>query len=1222
LVGVLAAPGAGFVSAVLGVLGAGAAYVPLDVRAPAVRTAELVRDNGIGLLVVDPEHRALAREIGVEAVVLDGAQDTDLAPVLGGPDDLAYVIFTSGSTGKPKGAMVHRRGMVNHLLAKVEDLGLSDRDSVVQNAPLTFDISVWQMLAPLVAGGRVRVVGRETAADPDQLFGLVADERISVLELVPSLLRAALDAWDVVEARPKLPSLRHLVVTGEALPPDLCLRWFARFPTVPLVNAYGPTECSDDVTHAFVTVEDAVGTARVPIGRAVRNTSLYVLGDDLSPVPTGVPGELYVGGVGVGRGYLGDPKRTAVTFTADPFSGGRMYRTGDRVVRREDGQLEFLERRDHQVKVRGHRIELGEIETTLRGLSGIADAAVQVAPDASGGKRLVGYVVAANGRSLGDLRARLAEVLPEYLVPSVFVELPKLPLTAHGKVDRKALVPPLGHAPDFTAGASRAPRSPRERVLCEVVAEVLGLRDVGPDDDFFTLGGDSISSIQVVSRARRAGVVFTSRDVLKHRTPAAIAAIATDANGQAVAADDGVGEIELTPIAHQLREDLAQLTDVTRQYSQYVVLHVPTGLDAVKLAGAVQTVIDHPDVRRAKLTVPLPGLWSMEVLPVGAVRATKLVRRVQASERDDLDEVVAEEVARARAALVPDEGRVLQAVLVDSGVEARLVLVVHHLVVDGVTWRIVVPDLADALAGTPLQPVPTSYRRWSKALAEHARAGARVAELPLWLDQLQQGDVPLGSRPLDPARDTYGTARSLRLVLPTEQTAALLTAVPAAFHAEINDVLLAGLAVAVADWRRRKLGAHDSAVLVEVEGHGREQVADDLDLSRTAGWFTSVFPLRVDPGELDRADLWAGGTSAGTAIKRVKEQLRALPDHGIGFGLLRYLNPQTVGVLARFGAPRIGFNYLGRFATPGGAGNRTTAASGEWSLDAGTAIGTGVHPDMPLRHTLAVTPVTEDGPGGPNLVADWLWADDLLAEADVEDIARTWFRALGAFVEHAALPGAGGHSASDFDLVELTEREIADIERETGAVQDVLPLSPLQKGLLFQAEFDRDGADVYTLQVVVDVEGELDVTAFRNAAEALLRRHPNLRASFHSRPSGDAVQVVPVTAALPWEEIDLTGMDADDAARELARLTDADWVRRFDMADPPLLRFTAVRLAPDRFRLIWAVHHILVDGWSMPIFARELFTLTANGADLAALPPVAPSRGYLEWLARQAAAAA
>ncbi|MEV0677483.1 amino acid adenylation domain-containing protein [Actinosynnema sp. NPDC050436] len=1201
LVGVLAAPGAGFVTAVLGALNAGGAYVPLDTRAPLARTARLVRDNGIALVVVDAAHRALAVELGVDHVVLDDAEDTALAPVLGAPDDLAYVIFTSGSTGAPKGAMVHRAGMVNHLLAKVEDLGLTDADSVVQNAPLTFDISVWQMLAPLVAGGRVRVVGRDTAADPDLLFGLVADERVTVLEVVPSLLRAALDAWDVLGARPKLPSLRELVVTGEALPPDLCLRWFARFPTVPLVNAYGPTECSDDVTHAFVTVGDATGP-RVPIGHAVRNTSLYVLGDDLGPVPTGVPGELYVGGAGVGRGYLHDPGRTAAAFVADPFTGGRMYRTGDRVVRREDGQLEFLERRDHQVKVRGHRIELGEVEAALRGLPEVTDAAVRVVGD-GGAKRLVGYVVL-KGRV--DLRARLGELLPDYLVPSAFVELAALPLTAHGKVDRAALP-----EPEAAGAPARAPRSPRERVLCEVMADVLGLRDVGVDDDFFALGGDSISSIQVVSRARRAGVVFTSRDVVKHRTPAAVAAVAEDATTTAVVADDGVGEVELTPIAHQLREDLGDLAPRTRQYSQHVVLHVPTGLDLVKLAGALQRVLDHHDALRTRLGVPLPGLWTLETLPVGAVRATSLVRRVPSAESADVDAVVAEEVARARAGLAPEEGRVVQAVLVDSGTTARLVLVAHHLVVDGVSWRIIVPDLADAVAGRPLQPVGTSFRRWAKVLAEHARSAARVTELPLWAAQAQPGAL-LGSRPLDPGRDTYGTARSLRLVLPTERTAALLTTVPAAFHAEINDVLLAGLAVAVADWRRKRArdGATDSAVLVEVEGHGREQVVDDVDLSRTVGWFTSAFPLLLDPGELDRADLWAAGGSAGTAIKRIKEQLRALPDRGIGYGLLRYLNPQTVGALARHGTPQIGFNYLGRFASG--------AATGDWTLDAGSSVvGTGVSPDMPLRHVLAVTPVTEDGPGGPTLVADWLWADGLLSDEDVADIARTWFRALEAFVEHAALPGAGGHSPSDFDLVALTEGEIAAIEREAGAVQDVLPLSPLQKGLLFQAEFDRDGADVYTLQVVVDVEGALDVGAFRAAAEALLRRHPNLRASFHSRPSGDAVQVVPVSAALPWEEVDLAGLDAAERDDEVRLLTDRDWVRRFDMADPPLVRFTVVRTGTDRFRLIWAVHHILVDGWSMPIFARELFTLAANGADLSALPPVPPARGYLEWLARQ-----
>jgi amino acid adenylation domain-containing protein len=533
LTALLAAPGVGYVSAVLAAFGAGGAYLPLDVRAPVARIAQLLADGGARRVLADAAHSALAEEVvaatggAVEVLVLDDVADPadGLAPALGAADDLAYVIFTSGSTGKPKGAMVHRQGMVNHLLAKVDDLELSTSDSLVHNAPVTFDISVWQMLAPLVVGGRVRVVGREVAADPDALFGTVAAESISLLEVVPSLLRAALDAWDASGEVPATDSLRRLVVTGEALPADLCGRWFARFPDVPLVNAYGPTECSDDVTHAVITADDDLVGARVPIGRPVRNTLLYVLGDDLRPVPAGVPGELWVGGTGVGRGYLDDPLRTAVTFTADPFAGGgkRMYRTGDRVVLRPDGQLEFLERRDHQVKIRGHRIELGEVESALRALPGVGDAVVSVSTDPAGHKRLVGYVVLTISDANADttlLRKQLGESLPDYMVPAALLVLDAMPLTPNGKVDRKSLP-----AADFAAlPAGREARTPREELLCAVIGEVLGLPKVGVDDNFFTIGGDSINSIQVVSRARKAGVPITIADMFVHQTVEDLAA--------------------------------------------------------------------------------------------------------------------------------------------------------------------------------------------------------------------------------------------------------------------------------------------------------------------------------------------------------------------------------------------------------------------------------------------------------------------------------------------------------------------------------------------------------------------------------------------------------------------------------------------------------------------------------------------------------------------------
>ncbi|MGW4058298.1 amino acid adenylation domain-containing protein [Amycolatopsis sp. NPDC004747] len=745
LIGVLAEPGAGFVTAVLGVLWSGAAYVPLDAGMPVARLAGLLADAGANAVVVGPGFEDLAAEIAggdTGIVVLDDAEDSEWAPVPGGDAglDLGYVIFTSGSTGRPKGAMVHRRGMVNHLLAKVEDLGLASSDVVVQNAPVTFDVSVWQMLAPLLVGGRVRVVSRSVAADPDALFGLIRSEGVSVLEVVPSLLRAALDSWDLAEQQPDLAGLRWLVVTGEALPPDLCTRWSARFPEVPLVNAYGPTECSDDVTHAVIRS----GVDVVPIGHAVRNSRLYVLGDELRPVPAGAIGELFVGGLVVGRGYVGDPARTAAVFVADPFGGAgtRMYRTGDRVRMRPDGQLEFVERRDFQVKIRGHRIELGEIESVLRSVPGVLDAVVRVLTDADGGKRLAGYLVGVDADEpidAGAVRSTAQQLLPDYMVPSALVVLDELPLTEHGKVDRAALP-----APDFRAEVvGRRPRNTVETVVCDILAEVLSVPRVYIDDNFFALGGDSISAIQVAGRARTAGIELTPRDILERRTPAAIA----------------------------------------------------------------------------------------------------------------------------------------------------------------------------------------------------------------------------------------------------------------------------------------------------------EQVS-------------------------------------------VRE------------------------------------------------------------------------------------------------------------------------------------PGAEAVAVADGPLVELTGEELRELVPEGGRIEDAWPLSALQQGLLFHSEFDPDGVDVYTVQATADLDGPLDVEALRQACAALLRRYATLRAYFRHRRGGDAVQLIAAEVGLPWTELDVSTLPEAEREERLGRLAAEDRERRFDLAHPPLVRFTLVKVAAGRHRFLWTAHHIATDGWSVPILIRELAALYAQGP-AAALPEVAPFRNYLAWLGRQ-----
>ncbi|MGW0209067.1 amino acid adenylation domain-containing protein [Streptomyces sp. NPDC003233] len=542
-VGVLAERGPVVLAGLLGVLGAGCVYVPLDTKAPRARNAARLADTGAACLLTDAENAEAARLLAesldhpVEVVSLELDPDPldDLAPVTATADDLAYVIFTSGSTGKPKGAMVRHLGLINNLLGEAEAIGIADAGhAVASSAPLTFDISVWQMLTSLIFGGRVHAIDDATARDPRALFQAAEAAELTVLQVVPSLLQAALDDWDALGGAPTRLRLHRLAVTGEALAPDLCRRWLARYPGIPLVNCYGPTECSDDITQATITSDTLPSGALTPIGVSTRGIRLYVLDDRLQLVPKGVPGELYAGGVGVGLGYLADPCRTAVTFVADPFTpepGQRMYRTGDLVRHGPDGQLEFLGRRDHQVKIRGQRIELGEVEFALRGLDGIRDAAV-VATPGRGGQMLVGYYVGAVDAT--GVRAALAELLPDAMVPGALVPMEVMPLTANGKLDRKALPAPE----PVRVGGGRKPATAVEQALVEVFAETLGADDIGAEDGFFASGGHSLLAVRLVRDInQRLGSELPLSAVFTHQSPAALAALLEQTSGPAPVGD-------------------------------------------------------------------------------------------------------------------------------------------------------------------------------------------------------------------------------------------------------------------------------------------------------------------------------------------------------------------------------------------------------------------------------------------------------------------------------------------------------------------------------------------------------------------------------------------------------------------------------------------------------------------------------------------------------------
>jgi amino acid adenylation domain-containing protein/non-ribosomal peptide synthase protein (TIGR01720 family) len=1161
--------------ALLAVLKAGGAYLPVDPGYPADRIELMLADAGPVLGLTSSAVADVLPDGEIPWLDLDSTPTSGPAGPLASTERLAplsrehaaYVIYTSGSTGRPKGVVITHAAVADFVHWAVADFGPQRLSRVLAATSLNFDVSVFEMFGPLCSGGGIELIRDllELAERPGGWSGTLISAVPSALAQLLAHGEAAVDAGDVVLA-------------GEGLSLPVARQIQQAIPRGRLSNIYGPTEAT---VYATAWYAGGPVQAAPPIGAPLENTRAYVLDAALQPVPPGAPGELYLAGTGLARGYLNRPELTAERFVADPFGapGERMYRTGDVVRWNDNGDIEYLGRADDQVKIRGFRIELGEIETVLARRPELARVAVVAREDQPGVRQLVAYCVPSGPESstgsevdTAALREHVAAALPEYMVPAAFVVLERLPLNPNGKLDRAALP-----APEYVAaGGGRAAATAHEKVLCGLFESVLGVTGIGAEDSFFDLGGDSIVAIQLVSRARKAGLVLTPRQVFEAKTPARLAPLAEQVTPErrvhSDGTDDGVGDLPLTPIMHWLRQRGGPIDSV----HQAVLLTAPAGAGEQRIAAALQALVDHHDGLRLRVTVDAErATWGLSVLPVGSMPAAELLRRVDVTGAD-LAAAVEEHTEAAWQELFPEEGVLLRAVWFDAGPDrpGRLLLVAHHLLVDGVSWRILADDLARVWTGGEPAPVGTSLRRWATELS----TVDRTAELARWAERLATPDPDLGARPFDPATDTAGTARERTLTLPDELSAAVLHD----FHAGPHEVLLAGLALAVERWRERR-GTAAGALLVDVEGHGREELVAGADLSRTVGWFTSLFPVGIDLGGGPGGDI-----TASEALRRVKQALAELPDHGAGFGVLRYLDERGAALAGR--SPQVGFNYLGRLDT----------GAGDWAFGEELPV-PGADPETRLAHALEVN---AHATARDKVVATVTAAGGVLGEDELTELVDGW---LAALAELATNADAAGHIPADFPLVELDQPAVSALEAEYGPRIDVLPLTPLQRGLRFHALFDDEGADVYTVQFTFELTGEVDVDRLRAAMRELTRRHPNLLAAFPQ----SGVQVLPTGAGaeVPLATHDLSIVEDPEA--ELSRVLAQDRVARFDLASPPLLRMTLVRVAAQRFVLTVTNHHILLDGWSMPVLARELFALYAGET----LPAPARYADYLGWLA-------
>ncbi|MEU8397613.1 amino acid adenylation domain-containing protein [Nonomuraea sp. NPDC048892] len=1151
IVGVSLDRSAEMVLGLLAVLQAGGAFVPLDPRWPAARRAVVIEDAGV-VLQLDASGTGAAGEPEAVAVDLDAwrfgaypAEDPEVD--IPGPA-LAYVIFTSGSTGRPKGAMIRHEAISERLLWQSREiLGFGHDDASLFKAPLSFDISINEIFLPLVCGGRLVVLRPGGERDPHHLLSVIAEQRVTFTYLVSSMLDVLLE---IEGGSGRLDSLRHVWCGGEVLTPDLYERFRTRL-DIPMYHGYGPAETTIGVSH--VIYRGAAERLSTSIGKANPNTELYVLDDELRPVPVGVGGELYVGGFLLGRGYVNAPGLTASRFVANPFAGdgSRLYRTGDLARFAPDGSLDFLGRADNQIKIRGMRLEIEDVEIGLAEHPRVRHTCVVARKNAAGGTYLVGYVIPVSGAgdlSPDEVRAWAAEHLVEYMVPAHVVVLKEFPLTANGKLDRAALP-----EPELRTGSVAAPATENERVVCAAVASVLRLEEVGPDQNFFRLGGDSLMAISLMSALRDAGLHVTATQIFTSLTVGALAAVATPAGAASADLEDvATGPFAGTPIVRWL----AGTTDAIDGFVQSVVLNTPDGLTADALGELLTALVRRHDMLRARLVREEP--WGFDVPEPDTAVASW----------EESDRPLDGCVELATAGLSPDDGVMLRAVW--RRASRQLVLVAHHVVIDGVSWRVLMDDLATGwrqlASGAPVElpPVGTSFRRWAHLLER----AASEADPGYFQRPLPGPDRPLGRRPLA-GSDVVARERVRTVTAGPEVTAALLGEVPARFHAGVNDVLLTALAVALARWRR-DLGQEQTFAHIELEGHGREAgfvagaAGFEPDLSRTVGWFTTLFPVTADPGAA--ADLTAPAYLS-AALKAVKEDLARVPDNGVSYGALRYL----AGAAFDAPAPQVLFNYLGRY---------DAGTPGDWQLAGATGqLGEKRDPKMRLPRALEFNAIAEPGPTGAyELVTSISWPDGMFTDEDVATIGGYFLHALTGL---AALD-TGGHSPSDFAAVALTQ---ADVDALDGpALLDVLPLTPLQEGLYFHSVFDDDSAGSYVEQQILTLDGEVDAGRLAAAADRLLALYPNLAARFVALADGRVVSVLESGITAPFRTLDRPGISGD----ELRDLAERDRRAGFDLAEGPLMRYTLVRTGPGRSVLVQTVHHIVADGWSVPPMLRAL----------------------------------
>jgi amino acid adenylation domain-containing protein/non-ribosomal peptide synthase protein (TIGR01720 family) len=1032
LVGICIERSLDLIASLLGILKAGGAYVPLDPAYPQERIADILADTQLGFLLTQDKFQDKLLDYTGKTICLDTDWEL-IAPQSTANlisdvqlNNLAYIIYTSGSTGKPKGVTIEHRSLMNFVNTAIDEYGIKTSDKVLQFASICFDTSIEEIFPCLCVGATLVLRTEEMLNSSEDFWRYCQKWQLTVLDLPTAYWHQL-----VAELKPQdsriSEGLRTVIIGGEAVQLEKVQHWHSSVahlsPVPQLFNTYGPTEAT-----VVTTLERLTPAAiSVSIGRPINNAQVYVLDQYLQPVPIGVPGELHIGGAGLARGYWQRPELTNEKFVSNALQSrgageqgsrganenqsSRLYKTGDLVRFRTDGKLEYLGRVDNQVKIRGFRIELGEIEAVLRQHPQVLQAVAIAHEDSPGQKRLVAYVVPQKLQpTTNELRDFLKQKLPNYMIPAAFMVLDSIPMTLNQKVDYRAFP-----TPDFSRSAEDkfiAPRTLIEEKLVAIWSEVLRVENVGIHDNFFELGGDSILSIQLISKANQAGIQIAAKQLFKYQTIAELATVAGIT--RQINAEQGLvtGCVPLTPIQHWFFE---QKLPEPHYFNQSALLDVPSDVQPELLQQVVQQLLVHHDALRLRFVQE--GEWQQinadtQDVPLRIFDLSHLPSAEQQTAIATKDAELQASLNLSTGAIATPAAGIVRVALFQLGNDrpSSLLFIIHHLAVDGVSWRILLEDLATAYQqisrgeAIKLPAKTTSWQYWSDRLTEYAQTQA-IKELDYWLTQssFQVTALPV-DYPSSKENNTVASTASVTLALNEEQTRALLQDVPSAYNTQINDVLLTALVQSFTQW------TGESSLLIDLEGHGREDLFDDVDLSQTVGWFTTLFPVGLELGEIDHL---------GEALKSIKEQLRRIPNRGIGYGVLRYLHKTTTirEKLKLLPSAQVSFNYLGQFDQVIKA-SKVLGLAKEFKSEQSLF--------NQRSHLLGISGFIRAG----KLEMTWAYSEKVYKQYTIEKLASGFMEALKILIFHCKSKDSQSYTSSDFSAAKLNQKQLDKFMRK------------------------------------------------------------------------------------------------------------------------------------------------------------------------------------------------